>query len=228
MLNTYPPTMPGITCTESEDMTEQSLDERNIRTNPFEQFALWYEEMRRANQPEPDAMTLATATLDGRPSARMVLLKGFDERGFVFYTNYESGKGRVLVENPRAALIFFWAELHRQIRIEGAVVHVSEAESDAYFRNRPKGSRIAALASQQSAVLPSREILDARVAELTRQYGPGDGVGDDSVPRPPHWGGYRVVPESIEFWQGRRDRLHDRFLYMRGSDGAWSIERLFP
>jgi pyridoxamine 5'-phosphate oxidase len=209
-------------------MTEQTLNERDIQLDPFEQFALWYDEMRRTTQPEPDAMTLATATLDGRPSARMVLLKGFDERGFVFYTNYESGKGRVLEQNPRAALIFFWAELHRQIRIEGSVVHVSDAESDAYFRSRPKGSRIAALASHQSSVLPSRDILDARVTELTRQYGPGDGVGDDSVPRPPYWGGYRVVPESIEFWQGRRDRLHDRLLFTRDAHGAWTVTRLSP
>ena len=158
----------------------------------------------------------------------MVLLKGFDERGFVFYTNYQSGKGRVIEANPRAALILFWAKLHRQIRIEGTVAHVSVAESDAYFRSRPKGSRIAALASNQSEVLENRDQLDARVAELTQKYGAGDGVGDDDVPRPAHWGGYRVVPETIEFWQGRRDRLHDRLLFTRRSDGAWSMTRLFP
>jgi pyridoxamine 5'-phosphate oxidase len=209
-------------------MTEQSLNEGQVRSNPIEQFALWYEEAQRAHLPEPDAMTLATATRAGRPSARMVLLKGFDERGFVFYTNYQSGKGRVIEANPRAALILFWAELHRQIRIEGTVAHVSDAESDAYFRSRPKGSRIAALASNQSEVLENRDQLDARVAELTQKYGAGDGVGDDDVPRPAHWGGYRVVPETIEFWQGRRDRLHDRLLFMRRSDGAWSMTRLFP
>jgi pyridoxamine 5'-phosphate oxidase len=209
-------------------MTEQSLNEGQVRSNPIEQFALWYEEAQRAHLPEPDAMTLATATRAGRPSARMVLLKGFDERGFVFYTNYQSGKGRVIEANPRAALILFWAELHRQIRIEGTVAHVSDAESDAYFRSRAKGSRIAALASNQSEVLENRDQLDARVAELTQKYGAGDGVGDDDVPRPAHWGGYRVVPETIEFWQGRRDRLHDRLLFMRRSDGAWSITRLFP
>jgi pyridoxamine 5'-phosphate oxidase len=209
-------------------MTEQSLNEGQVRSNPIEQFALWYEEAQRAHLPEPDAMTLATATRAGRPSARMVLLKGFDERGFVFYTNYQSGKGRVIEANPRAALILFWAELHRQIRIEGTVAHVSDAESDAYFRSRAKGSRIAALASNQSEVLENRDQLDARVAELTQKYGAGDGVGDDDVPRPAHWGGYRVVPETIEFWQGRRDRLHDRLLFMRRSDGAWSMTRLFP
>ncbi|HEY8684664.1 MAG TPA: pyridoxamine 5'-phosphate oxidase [Chloroflexota bacterium] len=209
-------------------MTEQSLNEGQVRSNPIEQFALWYEEAQQAHLPEPDAMTLATATRDGRPSARMVLLKGFDERGFVFYTNYQSGKGRVIEANPRAALILFWAELHRQIRIEGTVAHVSDAESDAYFRSRPKGSRIAALASNQSEVLENRDQLDARVAELTQKYGAGDGVGDDDVPRPAHWGGYRVVPETIEFWQGRRDRLHDRLLFTRRSDGAWSMTRLFP
>lgn len=209
-------------------MTEQSLNEGQVRSNPIEQFALWYEEAQRAHLPEPDAMTLATATRAGRPSARMVLLKGFDERGFVFYTNYQSGKGHVIEANPRAALILFWAELHRQIRIEGTVAHVSDAESDAYFRSRAKGSRIAALASNQSEVLENRDQLDARVAELTQKYGAGDGVGDDDVPRPAHWGGYRVVPETIEFWQGRRDRLHDRLLFMRRSDGAWSMTRLFP
>lgn len=209
-------------------MTEQSLNEGQVRSNPIEQFALWYEEAQQAHLPEPDAMTLATTTRDGRPSARMVLLKGFDERGFVFYTNYQSGKGRVIEANPRAALILFWAELHRQIRIEGTVAHVSDAESDAYFRSRPKGSRIAALASNQSEVLENRDQLDARVAELTQKYGAGDGVGDDDVPRPAHWGGYRVVPETIEFWQGRRDRLHDRLLFTRRSDGAWSMTRLFP
>lgn len=209
-------------------MKEQSLNERDMRPGPFEQFALWYDEAQRANLPEPDAMTLATATRHGRPSARMVLLKGFDHRGFVFYTNYESDKGRVLEENPQAALVLFWAELHRQIRIEGTVEHVSAGESDAYFRSRPKGSRIAALASHQSRVLENRDVLDARVAELTRQYGPGDGVGDDAVPRPPYWGGYRVAPEVIEFWQGRRDRLHDRVQFTRRSDGQWKRARLSP
>lgn len=209
-------------------MTEQSLNEHDVRPDPFDQFASWYDEMRRSGQPEPEAMTLATATNDGRPSARMVLLKGFDQRGFVFFTNYDSAKGRVLEMNPRAALIFFWADLHRQIRIEGSVVHVGPEESDAYFRSRPKGSRIAALASNQSAILLDRATLDARVQELTHIYGSGDAVGDDDVPRPAYWGGYRVVPESIEFWQGRRDRLHDRLVYTRGSDGDWSIHRLYP
>lgn len=209
-------------------MTEQSLTEDQVRSNPFEQFALWYDEAQQAHLPEPDAMTLATTTSDGRPSARMVLLKGFDERGFVFYTNYQSAKGRVLETNPQAALILFWAEMHRQIRIEGTAEHVTDAESDAYFRSRPKGSRIAAMASHQSDPLENRAELDARVAELTAQYGPGDGVGDDDVPRPAHWGGYRVIPENIEFWQGRRDRLHDRLLFTRGTTGQWTISRLFP
>jgi pyridoxamine 5'-phosphate oxidase len=219
---------PCPTTGDIQAMTEQTLNEGDVRSDPFEQFAQWYDDAQRANLPEPDAMTLATSTSDGRPSARMVLLKGFDQRGFVFYTNYQSGKGRVLAENPRAALILFWAELHRQIRVEGTVVRVSDEESDAYFRSRPKGSRIAALASHQSSVLESRDALDERVAELTRRYGPGDGVGDDVVPRPPYWGGYRVVPDTIEFWQGRRDRLHDRLLFTRQRDGTWSIVRLAP
>lgn len=209
-------------------MPEQTLHETDMRTDPFEQFAAWYGEVQQAKLPEPEAMMLATTTRDGHPSARMVLLKRFDQRGFVFYSNYESAKGRDLAENPRAALVLFWAELHRQIRIEGTAVHVTDEESDVYFRSRPKGSRIAALASQQSTVLKDRTELDARVAELTQQYGEGDGTGDDDVPRPAYWGGYCVIPETIEFWQGRRDRLHDRLVYVRGSGGVWTIERLSP
>ena len=209
-------------------MTDETLDEGAIHSDPFEQFGLWFEEAATLTVPDPNAMTLATTTRDGRPSARMVLLKEYDHRGFVFYTNYESHKGRELEENPRAALVLFWAELHRQIRIEGTVERVSSEESDAYFRSRPKGSRIAALASNQSTVLDSRASLDARVADLTRQYGAGDGIGDDDVPRPPYWGGYRVVPAAIEFWQGRRDRLHDRLVFRRLPHGDWDLIRLSP
>ncbi len=205
-------------------MTEPTLSEADVPADPFVQFKSWYDDARNAQLHEPDAMTLATASIDGAPSARMVLLKGFDERGFVFYSNFDSAKGLALQENPRAALILFWSQLYRQIRIEGTVTRVSDAESDAYFQTRPKGSRIAALASNQSRILPSRDILDARVGELAAQYS----APDARVPRPDYWGGYRVAPEAIEFWQGRRDRLHDRLVYRRQASGAWQIERLFP
>jgi len=167
-------------------------------------------------------MTLATASRDGTPSARIVLLKGYDDRGFTFFTNYESAKGKELLENPRAALVFFWPELKHQIRISGTVSKVAREESETYFRLRPIGSRIGAWASRQSQVLRNREELDQRVAELTRQY-----EGKD-VPLPPHWGGYRLAPETFEFWQGRESRLHDRFRYQRVSEREWKIERLSP
>ena len=169
-----------------------------------------------------DAVTLATATRDGIPSARMVLLKGHDRNGFVFYTNYESQKARELSENPRACLVFFWSSLDRQIRIVGTVTKISREESEAYFRTRPRGSQIGAWASQQDEVLPNREVLDTKAAEIAQTY-----EGKD-VPLPPSWGGYRVSPTSIEFWQGREDRLHDRLRYTRRADGSWRIERLSP
>jgi pyridoxamine 5'-phosphate oxidase len=167
-------------------------------------------------------MTLATATPDGKPSSRMVLLRGFDHRGFVFFTNHNSRKARELLENPRAALVFYWAELERQIRVEGDVTQVSPQESDDYFQTRPRGSQLGAWASPQSELITDRECLDRRFDELEAQY------ANRPIPRPEYWGGYRVVPQSIELWQGRDNRLHDRLRYRRLADGLWLIERLAP
>jgi pyridoxamine 5'-phosphate oxidase len=198
------------------------LSEADLAPDPFAQFQAWFDTALAAGLPEPNAMTLATATPDGRPSARMVLIKGVDPRGFVFYTNYESRKGRELEANPWAALVFYWPELERQIRIEGRVERVAAEESDAYFASRPLGSRLGAWASPQSQVIPGRDVLEARLRDLEARFASGD------VPRPPHWGGYRVVPEAVEFWQGRPSRLHDRLRYTRQADGRWAIERLAP
>ncbi len=168
------------------------------------------------------AMTLATATSDGRPSARMVLLKEYDERGFVFFSNYDSQKGQELAENPQAALVFYWVQFHRQIRITGQISRVSAAESDNYFHSRPRGSQLSAAASPQSRVVPGRATLEEQVAWLAERY------EGQEVPRPAQWGGYRLAPDSFEFWQGRPDRLHDRFRYTRRPEGGWIIERLAP
>jgi len=198
-----------------------SLDIADADPNPFRQFDVWFKQAIDAQLPEPNTMTLATVDPRGRPSARIVLIKGVDERGFVFFTNYESRKGLELAQNPHASLLFYWIELERQVRVEGAVVKTSAAESDTYFASRPVGSRIGAWASEQSKVIESRAALEAREREFIAQYG-------DNPPRPPHWGGYRLIPDAIEFWQGRPSRLHDRLLYTRSGNADWTIARLSP
>jgi pyridoxamine 5'-phosphate oxidase len=201
--------------------TYGELLEEHADTDPFRQFASWFEQATAANLPEPNAMTLATVGADGRPAARVVLLKGVDH-GFVFFTNYESRKGNDLSVHPYAALVFYWYEQHRQVRIEGCVEQVSAAESDEYYNSRPAGSRLGAWASAQSRVIASRTVLEQRIAELEAQY-----ADQEAIPRPPYWGGFRVIPDQIEFWQGRPSRLHDRLRY-RLVDGVWVRERLSP
>ena len=198
-----------------------SLDERDVAPDPVAMFARWFAEARAADVAEPNAMTLATASADGAPSARMVLLKGVDDGGFVFFTDYRSRKAAELDANPRAALVFHWVELERQVRIAGSVARVAREETEAYFRTRPLGSRLGAWASEQSSVITGREVLDARLRDVEARF-PGE-----DVPAPPHWGGYRLTPASVEFWQGRASRLHDRIRYVRRG-GAWAIERLSP
>lgn len=199
----------------------RGLNERDLDPDPFRQFGRWLDQAVAAQLIEPNAMALATATPDGRPSVRMVLLKGFDPSGFVFYTNYESRKGGELAANPAAALVVYWGALERQVRVEGRVSQVDAAQSDAYFHSRPTGSQLSAAASRQSQVIPNREALEAEVATLVARY------GDQPIPRPDYWGGYRLAPSSIEFWQGRANRLHDRLRYRRDGN-AWIIERLSP
>jgi len=204
-----------------KDYQLHSLSESDVHANPVVQFSQWWDEALKSDIVEVNAMTLSTITAAGRPSARIVLLKGYDEKGFVFYTNYESDKGQQLDANPYASLVFFWKELERQVRIEGRCERVSPEESDEYFYSRPLESRLGAWASPQSKVIEGREILDKNAAALLERYASGE------VPRPMHWGGYRVVTDTIEFWQGRSNRLHDRIKYSY-DNGAWTIERLAP
>ncbi|WP_423737054.1 pyridoxamine 5'-phosphate oxidase [Chitinophaga caseinilytica] len=205
-----------------QDYRRATLNEREVAAHPVQQFDHWWQEVLAGEIEEPNAMTLATCTPGGMPSARIVLLKSFDEKGFMFFTNYESRKGQELAENPRATLLFFWKELERQVRVEGRVVKVAPAVSDEYFDSRPVGSRIGAIASPQSRVIPGREALEEKVKSLEAQY------LQHAPHRPEHWGGYLVVPEKVEFWQGRSSRLHDRLLYTLEPAGSWKIERLAP
>ncbi|MCU1456561.1 MAG: Pyridoxine/pyridoxamine 5-phosphate oxidase [Actinomycetia bacterium] len=198
------------------------LDERDVDPDAMAQFARWFDEALAAKVLEPDSMTVATATLDGRPSARVVALRGYDERGFVFYTNDESQKGQELAVNPIAALVFHWRELERQVRASGPVTRIDDDEARAYFAGRPLKSQIGAWASQQSVVLRDRAELEARVAAAAARFGDGE------IPKPPFWNGYVVRPDELELWQGRQSRLHDRVRYERTGDGAWRIERLSP
>jgi pyridoxamine 5'-phosphate oxidase len=203
--------------------TAEVLREGDMAPDPIRQFQRWLDAAVAAKLAQPEAMTLATATPDGQPSARMVLLRGCDERGFVFFTNYDSRKGCELAANRHAALVFYWEPMDRQVRVEGSVEKTSAAESDAYFRGRPRDSCIGAWASPQSEVLASREVLIQRVHETEARF-----AGPDPVPRPPNWGGFRVVPGVVEFWQGKQGRLHDRLRYRRSEDGGWVLERLGP
>ncbi len=199
-----------------------SLNETDVATNPVEQFTRWWDDAVNSHIEEVNAMTLATINPEGHPNARIVLLKGYDEKGFTFFTNYQSSKGKELAQNPHACLVFFWKELERQVRIEGVVEKIAAAESEAYFQSRPVGSRIGAWASPQSTVIGGREVIEQNVSDLEKKYANTD------IPRPEHWGGYIVKPTRIEFWQGRSSRLHDRILYTAQNNQQWKIERLAP
>ncbi len=205
-----------------KDYSLSGLLEKDLARDPFRQFDQWFQEAEAAKLVEPNAMTLATATRDGRPSARTVLLKGVDGRGFVFYTNYESRKGRELSENPRASLLLPWIALERQVIIEGTLAKLSREESAAYFHSRPRASQLGAWVSQQSSIITGRSVLEDAMKALEKKHAGAE------IPLPPAWGGYRLSPESVEFWQGRRSRLHDRLRYRREAGGAWIVERLAP
>ena len=205
-----------------KDYKLRSLDETDVVADPIKQFEKWWNEATHSNIEEVNAMTLATSTSAGRPSARIVLLKGFDEKGFVFFTNYNSHKAAEIAENAQVALVFFWKELERQVRIEGTVVKVSDTDSDTYFNSRPEGSKIGAWASPQSKIIVSREVIETNVEEIQKNF------GGKEIERPDFWGGYVVKPVLIEFWQGRSSRLHDRLQYTRSENNTWKIERLAP
>lgn len=204
------------------DYPDGQFDHSNVNPDPFKQFANWLQAAMDAGHIEPNAMTLATATLDGRPSARIVLLKGLDDQGFVFFTNYHSRKGQEIALNPHVALVFYWDRQSRQVRIEGTIQKTSEAESDAYFATRPRDSQIGAWASQQSKMVENRTVLEAEMSAAEERF------KGNPIPRPDNWGGYRVTPHTIEFWQGRPSRLHDRLRYTKQPDGTWQIDRLSP
>ena len=204
------------------DYILESLTEADVAANAFDQFSNWWNEAIKSNIDEVNAMTLATATPEGIPSARIVLLKGYDKNGFVFFTNYESHKGQQLAANPHASLLFFWKELERQVRIDGIVTKVSKEESELYYQSRPTGSRIGAWASPQSQVIEDRKVIENNFLEFEKKF------GTHHIPRPEHWGGYVLAPTTIEFWQGRSSRLHDRLRYQLQSNSEWMIERLAP
>ena len=206
-----------------QNYTLDGLEETDVDSDPIKQFATWFQQAVDSDLLEPNAMTLATATPDGKPAARIVLLKGFSARGFVFYTNYQSHKGKQLIANPYAALVFLWDKLERQVRIEGKVEKLNPTESDNYFHSRPKASRLGAWASNQSEVITNRQVLKQNLAALEAKYAEAT-----EIPRPKHWGGFRVIPNQIEFWQGRPSRLHDRLVYYLQDDGNWQIKRLSP
>jgi len=205
-----------------KDYMLQTLLETAVEADPYTQFGKWWQDAINSEIEEVNAFTLATATLEGKPSARIVLLKGYDENGFVFYTNYTSNKGNEMAHNPQVCMVFFWKELERQVKIVGTVEKVSGEESDAYFSSRPPGSRIGAWASSQSTVIESRVVIEENVVKYTKQF---DNI---AIPRPRHWGGYRVTPSLLEFWQGRSNRLHDRLQYTLQEEDGWKIERLAP
>jgi pyridoxamine 5'-phosphate oxidase len=217
-MDTMPPDLTGL----RNEYAAHGLRRADLHSDPLQQFSAWFAAALAADIRDVNAMSLATATPDGRPSVRIVLLKGFDERGFAFFTNYDSQKGRELEANPHAAMAFYWTQLERQVRISGTVERTSREDSAAYFHSRPVGSRLGAWASKQSEVIDARQVLEARLTEMTERFENGD------VQLPPHWGGYRVKPDCMEFWQGRPNRLHDRFRYSRQADGTWLIDRLAP
>jgi pyridoxamine 5'-phosphate oxidase len=206
-----------------QDYRSAILSENNIPDDPISQFSKWFLEALNSGLYEPNAMILATSTPDGKPSARVLLLKGFDEKGFVFFTSFLSRKGKEMAKNPVIALVFYWAELERQVRVEGTVEKLSKEESERYFHSRPKESQIGALVSPQSQIIENRDILDTKWQELNEQY-----LNKDLIPKPAYWGGYILKPQSVEFWQGRKYRLHDRLVYRRSDKNKWKILRLAP